>query len=228
MRRLARGRLPEEREDGEAHLVAVALRELAAARGFEQQGQVGEFGLRGLPAESAVEQVVQRQRGEPLLAADDVGDLHQVIVHDVGQMVGRQCVGRLVEHLVVERRGVDLHVAADQVVHPHRLVGRHLEADDPLVAALDARPHLVGRQGERRGEPFAYRGVVGEGLAAFLVLRAQGVQLVGRVEGVVGPARVDELQGVFQVDFAPFALAVGGVGAALPDALVDMDAAPFE
>ena len=89
-------------------------------------------------------------------------------------MVGRQCVGRLVEHLVVERRGVDLHVAADQVVHPHRLVGRHLEADDPLVAALDARPHLVGRQGERRGEPFAYRGVVGEGLAAFLVLRAQG------------------------------------------------------
>ena len=36
-----------------------------------------------------------------------------------------------------------------------------------------------------------------------IVLRAQGVQLVGRVEGVVGPARVDELQGVFQVDFAP-------------------------
>ena len=143
-------------------------------------------------------------------------------------MVGRQCVGRLVEHLVVERRGVDLHVAADQVVHPHRLVGRHLEADDPLVAALDARPHLVGRQGERRGEPFAYRGVVGEGLAAFLVLRAQGVQLVGRVEGVVGPARLDELQGVFEVDFAPLALAVGGVRPSDAHAFVDLDAAPFE
>ena len=96
---------------------------------------------------------------------------------------------------------------------------------------MRARTSSAGRAsdvGGGGGEPFAYRGVVGEGLAAFLVLRAQGVQLVGRVEGVVGPARVDELQGVFQVDFAPFALAVGGVGAALPDALVDMDAAPFE
>ena len=98
----------------------------------------------------------------------------------------------------------------------------------PLVAALDAGAHLVGRQGERRGELLAHRVVVGEGLAARLGLLAQRLELLGRVEGVVGPSGIDELEGVLEVDFAALALAVGGVGTAHADALVDFDAAPLE
>ena len=119
-------------------------------------------------------------------------------------------------------------MAADQVIHADYLVLGHLEADDPLVAAVDARADLLGRQGQRGGEFLAHGVVVGEGFAARLGFVAQGVELLGRVEGVVGPARLDELQSVLEVDLAPLALAVGGVGAADTDAFVDLDAAPAE
>ena len=189
---------------------------------------MGEAGLTLLPAESPVEQVVQRQRRQPLLAADDVRDLHQVVVDDVGKVVGGQRVGRFVEHLVVQRRGVDLHVSADQVVHRDRFVFGHPEADHPLVAAFDACLHLVGRQRQRRGQLFAHGIIVGERFAALLGFAAQGVQLFGRVERIVRPPGFDQLQGVFEVDFTPFALAVGGVRPSDAHAFVDLDAAPFE
>ncbi len=119
-------------------------------------------------------------------------------------------------------------MAADQVVHPDDFVLGHLEADDPLVAAVDAGPDFVGGKRQRSGELFAHGVVVGERFAAGFGLVAQGVELLGRIERVVSPACFDELQGVFQIDFAPLALAVGGVGAADTDALVDFDAAPLE
>ena len=119
-------------------------------------------------------------------------------------------------------------MAADQVVHFDGLVFGHPEADHPLVAAFDAGLHLVGRQRQRRGQLFAHGIIVGERFAALLGFAAQGVQLFGGVESVVGPARIDELEGVFEVDFAAFALAVGGVGTSRADAFVDLDSAPFE
>ena len=84
-----------------------------------------EAGLRILPAESLIQQIVQGQGREPFLAADDLRDLHQMVVHDVGQVVGRQFVGAFPEHLVVERIAVDFDVAADQVVHRHDPVFRN-------------------------------------------------------------------------------------------------------
>lgn len=146
----------------------------------------------------------------------------------LARWVGGQCVGRFVEHLVVERRGVDLHVAADQVVHFDDFVFRHPETDHPLVAAVDTRPDLFGGQRQRGGQLFAHGVIVGECLAASFGLPAQGVQLFGRVERIVRPSGFDQLQGVFEVDFTPFALAVGGVGAARAYAFVDPDAAPLE
>ena len=189
---------------------------------------MGKGRLRVAPAEGLVEQVVERQRRQPLLAADDVRHLHQMVVDNVGQVVCGQGVGRLVEHLVVECRGIHLHVAADQVLHLDEPVFGHLEADDPLVSAVDARTHLLGRQGQRRSQVFAHGVVVGKGLATGFGLLAQLVELLGRIEGVVGPAGIDQLQGIFQIDFAPLALAVGGVRAADTDAFVNLDAAPTQ
>ncbi len=119
-------------------------------------------------------------------------------------------------------------MAAYQVVHGHRLVDRHLEAHDPLLAGGDAALDLVGGQRQRRGQLLAHFVVIGEGAACLLGLAAQCVQLVGRVEGVVGPAGVDQPAGVFQIYVAALALAVGGVGTSRADTLVDLDAAPFE
>ena len=62
----ARRGFPEEREHGEPHLVAVALREFAAARRFQQQRQMREAGLQVRPTKGPVQQIMQRQRRQPL------------------------------------------------------------------------------------------------------------------------------------------------------------------
>ena len=48
------------------------------------------------PTESLVEQHMKRCRRQPLLATNDVGYFHEMVVNDVGQMVGRQLVSTLV------------------------------------------------------------------------------------------------------------------------------------
>ena len=85
-----------------------------------------------------VEQQVLGYGRQPLFAADDVRDLHRRIVHDVGQVVRRQAV-RLDEHLIVYGRGVERHVAADQVGERDRPAGLHLEADDVVLPGIEAR-----------------------------------------------------------------------------------------
>ena len=55
-----------------------------------------------LPAEGLIEQIVLGGGGEILRAPDHMGDAHQVVVDDVGEVIGGQSVG-LDEHLIVQR-----------------------------------------------------------------------------------------------------------------------------
>ena len=196
------GRHPLQREDGESHLVAVPLAQLALSVGLEQQREVGEVRARVLPSEGFVEQVVQGEGGEPLLAADHVGHLHQVVVHDVGQVVGGKFVGLLPEHLIIQRAGVDGDMAADQVVHLHQPVRIDLEADGPVVGLHQAAHHLFG--GERQGvlKREARLVVVGEGAFLGFGGGTQGGELFGAVEGIVREALGNQLFGIFPVDVA--------------------------
>jgi hypothetical protein len=70
-----------------------------------QQRHVGERPAASMP-EPPIEQQVLGRRGDPLLAADDVGDPHEVVVDDDGEVVGREAVG-LEDDLVVWDRRVD-------------------------------------------------------------------------------------------------------------------------
>ncbi len=119
---------------------------------------------RQLPAERAVELDVLGQRREPLLRADHVGDPHQVIVHHVGEVVGREAVA-LQQDLVVHLRPLEADLAAQQVADDHRLVLGHGEADDVGLAGARRRAGL------RRVEPPA-QAVVAEdrGLPRLLLL----------------------------------------------------------
>ena len=165
---------------------------------------------------------MQRGGREPFLAADYVRDFHEMVVDDVGQVVGGQVVGALVKHLVVENGGVDGHLAAHQVVDHDVLAGLYLDADHVLVAATDALADFLFAEGQGVGHAHARGGVVLE-VGGY---GAGGVELLGGVEGYVGAAVVYELRGVFAVDVAAFALAVGRVRAAVGHALVEADAEP--
>ena len=208
---LALGVDPVEREYREAHLVAVPLGKLAVAHRLEQQWQVGEARTCVLPAQCPVKQVVERQRRQPLLAADDFSDLHQVVVHDVGEVVGRELVGPLPEHLVVESGAVDFYMSPDEVVHTYGLVLRHLEPDGPVASLFEQGADGILVKGQGVAHTAASEGVVDEGLAATLGLGAGLLKLLGGVEGIICIARSDQLLCPLAVDSAPEALAVRGV-----------------
>ena len=176
------------------------------------------------PAKGLVEQHVERSTGQPLLAAYDVAHLHEVVVDNVGQVIGGQVVGLLIEHLVVENRRVDGHIATQQVVHHDIAAWLHLEAHHIVLAAVDKRFHLLGGQAQGVAHGHARRGIILEvlDLLAFLLKFLRGV------EGDVGLAAVEQLLHIGVIDVAALALPVGAVVAALPHALVDAYAQPVE
>ena len=127
--------------------------------------------LRRLPAEIRVEQQVFGRARNPFFAAKDVRDLHEMIVDDVGEMIGRQAVG-LHQHLHVDGRPVELDRTAAQIfddadafvgnVHPHdvRFAGRFAPRDflgriasgRGRRSATAARPRAA-RRASPRGAP---------------------------------------------------------------------------
>ena len=68
-----------------------------------------------LPAEGLVQQVILGGGGQVLAAPDHMGDAHQVVVDDVGEVIGGQAVP-LQQHLVVQRAVVHGDVAENGVV----------------------------------------------------------------------------------------------------------------
>ena len=84
------------------------------------EGQVHVGG--DLPAEGLVQQVVFGGGGQVLAAPDHVGDVHQVVVDDVGEVVGGVAVG-LQQHLVLDLLVLDgdgAEHASSKVVEPVR------------------------------------------------------------------------------------------------------------
>ncbi len=79
-----------------------------------------------------------------VVAADDVGDAHVVIVDHHREHVGRRAVGAQQDE-IVELGVLDGDAALDLVVDHRLALARRLEADDERLVAL-----LVGR-GSRHG-----------------------------------------------------------------------------
>ena len=181
---------------------------------------------------------MQGQGGQPFFAADDLGDFHQVVVHDVGQVVGGQFVRPFPQHLVVEGAGMDFHMAANHVVHLDDAVGGHLEAYGPVRRLFQQAGAFPGRQGQGVTQFFAGGVVVDEGLSLRFHFSAQGGEFLGAVKGVVGVPVAYQLLGILPVDGFALALPVRGVGmtpgrdahdlTVLIHAFVGPDAAPGE
>ena len=200
--------LPGQREHREAQLVTVSLGEFSVADGLEQQGQVGEAGHGVGPAKGLIQKIMQRKGRQPFLSADNFGDLHQVVVHDVGQVVGGQFIGPFPQHFVVQGVGVHFHVAADEVVHLDDAVFRHLEANGPVRGLFQQALDFGLGQSEGIAQFLAGGGVVHEGVALGLGGGAALIEVVCAVKGVIGPAGGHQLLGILPIDGAALALAV--------------------
>ena len=119
--------------------------------------------LGDLPAEALIEQVVLRRGGEILRTAHHVRDAHEVVVNDVGKVVGRQTVA-LDEHLIVQRIVVDGDVAEDLVVEGGLPGLRNLLADDKGLAGGEICLNLLLAQSRAAPVVLVNRNALGDGL----------------------------------------------------------------
>ena len=139
---------PLQGEDRKTEAVAIALGKFSFSVRLEKQGQMSEAGHGIGPAECLVQEVVERQGREPLLAADDFRNFHQMVIDDVGEVVGRQFVRPFPEYLVIQRIRVDFDVTPDEVVHLDDPSLGHLEPDGPVRGGLQQRADLAFRKGQ--------------------------------------------------------------------------------
>ena len=197
--------------------IAVALRQLVL-RVLHDGRAMDVDGL--LPAERIVQQVVLRRRGQILAAADDMGNAHQVVVHDVRKVVGRHTVG-LDQNLVVQLPDIDLDMTVDNIVKARHAALGDLLADDIGLARGQLGGNFLG------GQVAAVAVVVGHFARSALGL-VHFVQALLGAEAVVGLARLDKLLGVLLEHTHALALHVGADGTAHVGALVPGQAGSLE
>ena len=187
---------------------------------------MGKF--RSLPVKKPVEQNMERGRRKPFFPADDVGNVHQPVVHHVGQVVGGHAVS-LEEDFVVQVQGVDAYPAADAVLEFDFFVAGQFDPNDVGISGSQTTLHFLGGKGEavfhgRAGDAV----VLPVGIAAGFGALPNGLQFFGGIKGVVGMARSQQLVCVLAVHGFALRLAVRGVGTAYALAFVGRDAAPCE
>ena len=159
-----------------------------------------------LPAEGVVQQVVLGRGGEVLAAAHHMGDAHEMVVDDVGEVVGGQAVA-LQQYLVVQ--GAVLHgdVAEHGVVEGGGALLGDALADDVGLAGLHPLQGLIQRQ-------------VAAGIVSAVEIAGVLLGSALLAEAVVGAALFRQKSGVLAVGIAALGLDVGGHGAANIGALV--------
>ena len=152
--------------------------------------------FRDRPAEALIQQVVFRRGGEIFTPAHHVGDAHQMVVHHVGEVVGRHPVP-LDEDLVVQGAVFNGNVAEDLIVEGRRPLMRDALADHIFLA--------------RGGSGF---GLFPAEAAAGIVrpVELAGILLALRLlaEAVIGAALFHQQLGVLLVHAHALALDVGG------------------
>ncbi len=158
------------------------------------------------PSKGAVEQNMQRGAWEPLFSADHMRNPHVMVVHHVGQVIGRQPIG-LHEHLVVQHAALERDLAANGIVQGDGFVGvgcfetNHvrdsigLQSVDFFGGKVEAVPQVAARGG------IVLPNVWLRGLA-------QCVEFFGGVKGQIGHSLVQKSGHSFLVQRAALALAV--------------------
>ena len=163
---------------------------------------------------------VARRRGDPLVAAGDVRDLHRVVVDDVGQVVRGEAV-RLQDHEVVEEAVLVRDLAADEVAEGRGALLWHPEAHHVRLARTGSTRSL------RRVE-VAVAPVVARGLARGALPLAHLAQLIRRAEAAIGVAAREQRSDGRVVALEPLRLHVGRERPADVGALVPVDAEPAQ
>ena len=101
-----------------------------------------------VPVERAIELRLAGGVGQVVVAADDVGDRHVVVVDHHREHVGRRAVGAQQDH-VVELRVGEAHLALDPILDDGLAVARRLQPDHRRARRAAPRPDRDRASGRR-------------------------------------------------------------------------------
>ena len=183
-----------------------------------QQGQVGVLGH--VPAEISIKQLVLRHRTDPVVAAQDMGDAHQVVVDNHGEVIGRESVA-FQQDLHVDLGPRNLYRAAQPVLETANAAGRHAQAHDVRLSRL----HPGSGDG---GIQTGAETIVARRLAAFALRASQRIQAIGPAKAVESLVLVDEPPNVGAIDLPALALPVGTAGSFTVRPFVPLDTGPSQ
>lgn len=191
---------------------AVTFGELATA-GSENDRQMSESGRR--PAKGGIQADVLGRAGNPFFATQDVGNLHQVIIHDVGEVISGEAVAFDEDEIILLRIWIG-DGAADDINKISGAVEGHFEANDGRRAG-----------GEGAGD-FVWRKIAAMAVVAGLraLLCTEGFEALGRAETAVSVTGGEKLVGVVLIEMNALGLKIRGVRAADFRAFVPLEAEP--
>ena len=195
----------------------LALRQFRLV-GIAQQGKVRQH--RRFPTEILIKQQMLGRRRYPFFAAHHMGDAHQMVIDDIGQMVGRQAV-RLHQHLHIDDGIFKFDFAAQRILHDAFPFGRDFHADD-MADAFGIQLGAVGI-GQRQAGAVIFRRLLGGDLVP--PHRGQLFRCAIAFERMaVGQQPV----AMFGVDRAAFRLAIGSVRTADVRTFIPAQAQPAQ
>ena len=216
--------MPFQWENRETQAVAIPFAQLPVPFRFQQQGEVCKLWHRVRPTEIAVKQNVQRRAWQPLFPADHMGDFHQMVIHDIRQVISREFVCRFVKHLVVQDRRVDDDLATYDIMHMDILVGFNLHTHHILMPRLDQGLCLFCRKRKGIAHLRTGRSVILE-IGNLLALC---IQLLRSIKSDVSMTRFQQLVNIFLIYFPAFALAIRTIIPAKTYSLIEMNAQPCQ
>ena len=160
--------------------------------------------LRTLPSHDVEQLQVNRQGRQPLLAAHNMGRSHQVIVDDMGEMIGRDAVRLEQDDVLIVlgqlQRSLDQIGVLDLVFN----AARRAETDDIALARRNPALNFL----QRTVAVLGVLAVIAEVLLVLLLLRAHLRQLLLGAEARIRIAALDELLDKYMIDLRALALAV--------------------
>ena len=164
-----------------------------------------------LPAEGVIQQVILRGGGQILAAPDHMGDAHQVVVDDVGEVIGRQTVP-LHQHLVVQGAVFHGDVAENGIMEGGDALRRDALTDDiGLACGYTALRLLQGQVAAGVRRPVKLAGIL--------------LRLRLFTEAVIRAALFHQQPGILSVGIPPLGLDIRGHRAAHIGAFVVSQAA---
>ena len=216
--------MPLQWEHRETKTVTITLAELTLALRLQQQWQMGKARHTVFPAEGTVKQHMQRCTWQPFLTADNMRDVHQVVINNVCKMIGRQFVSTLVQNLVVKDVTLDADITTNHIIDMNFLTRFHLETDNVLLPIIYQAVNLFLRHGQGITHLKAGVSVILE-IFNLLTLR---IQLLRSIKSNVCLAGIQQLVNILLIDVTAFTLAIRTVFAAEADTLIKLNSQPFK